>query len=191
MNTVITPEKFWKAYKAEMLKNANAEARYAYCHSDMEWTPYAMNAAIKAIEGIPGLKNQREYFRLDAIGYESHGMHDWTLRIAFEHENRDHWTDELCKLCHVVADLRVLATYWDFKGGKKVETCIEGYLKNLQSRIKKNPGQWLFILGPRCKSFGRDYPYVAYASDGITLDKLEDDGSLNPYKWPNNGVAGH
>jgi len=194
MNDVIVPgkvqpEMFWKAYKSKLLQIASSAAKQAY-RSDFEWTPYAMNAAMRAVESL-GLVPQGEYFRLDAIGYERHGTHDWTLRVAFEHENRDHWTDELCKLCHIVADLRVLVSYWNFKKDRNVETCVEGHLKKLESRIVKNPGKWLFIFGPRCKSFGADCPYVAYASDGKTLIKLEDDGGLNPFNWPDNGPGCH
>ena len=190
MSIVITPAEFWKAYKAELLKRASAEAKKAY-HSDFDWTPYAMNAAASAM-GSLGLKTQSEYFRLDAIGYESHKKHDWTLRVAFEHENRDHWTDELCKLCHIVADLRVLVSYWDFKNSReKVEARVENCLKIIESRIARNPGKWLFIFGPRCRSFGMDFPFVAFASDGKTLNKLEDDGDLNPFNWADNGPDCH
>jgi len=76
MNDVIVPgkvqpEMFWKAYKSKLLQIASSAAKQAY-RSDFEWTPYAMNAAMRAVESL-GLVPQGEYFRLDAIGYERHG----------------------------------------------------------------------------------------------------------------------
>jgi len=180
----IQPEEFWKAYKAELMGIASAEAKQAY-RSDFEWTPLAIGSAKRAIAKL-GLKPQSEYFRLDLIGYESHGIHNWTLRVAFEHENRDHWTDELCKLCHVVADLRVLTSYWDFRT-QDLDLYLKGCLNKVESQVRRYPSKWLFVFGPRCRSFEAKYPFVAYEYNGTELCQLPDDGALNPFNWPTGG----
>ena len=64
------------------------------------------------------IKTSREYYRIDLIGYRREEPNvdcNWWLDVAYEHENEyNTWYNELCKLCYVAADLRVVSSYHDF-----------------------------------------------------------------------------
>src|SRR5689334_4236999 len=115
----ISAQQFWNDYREQLRADAT-QAAYAL---DPTWTPIAKDAAEKVCL-FHGLKTSREYFRLDVAGWEyrtGSDYFDWDLRVAFEHENcsikgKD-WCDELCKLTHLVADLRVLVGYFKHRRG--------------------------------------------------------------------------
>ncbi len=94
------------------------------------------------------LKAQTEYLRIDAIGYESKALFDWTLRIAFEHENRDTWPDELCKLAHVAADLLVIVSYTRHDESMIKEKLQEEVDKRKDRMDRVRDSKWLFVFGP-------------------------------------------
>jgi len=119
------------------------------------------------------LETQKEYFRIDAIGYTTkweeekqiaehrkkyerikmYPLHNWKLKVAYEHENSDGWSDELCKLCHITADLKVISSYY---GSNKddIEKTLKYYIERLDSEgtMRRAEGQWLFVFGPRKNS---------------------------------------
>lgn len=97
---------FWREYKRELQRTSNVEL---WKGSDALWTENCLRAAeavmrtrnlqdrtdpsAAVVEGIQGWKTGREYFRIDVIGEIGFGDCDWTLEVAFEHENSrdDRW----------------------------------------------------------------------------------------------------
>ena len=139
-----SPQTFWPAYR-ESLRRIGSWELY---QSNTQWTEIAKRAAEMACESL-GMKYSREYFRIDVIGYTEIGQYDWDLRIAFEAENAPNWKDEFCKLTHVVADLKVIATFEAHKGHDAIES-LRDYLPSMRARMQRVANaQWLFIFGPR------------------------------------------
>lgn len=173
----LSAEEFWPRYRDEVRRRGSSES----LAKPKLWTKVAIEAA-KAVCMNAGLKTNNE-LHLDTMGYEQRQAgvdFNWDLRVAFEHENTNSWRDELCKLCHVVADLRVLVGYF---------TVREQLDKRLQERIDLMDGrmsrvtnsQWLFIFGPS-ESERDPAPWVAYTlDDRLRLVKLPDNDPFNPY----------
>ena len=175
MNNVLTPEAFWEVYREYLRKNGSQKA----WESDPTWTELATEAAEHACQSF-GYGTQREFLRIDVIGYNGPDPDcDWHLRVAFEHENGPRWREELCKLAHVAADLRVLAAFFNEKEGEPVAS-LEKAVTQLGNRMTRVPGaQWLFIFAPReCNSSTR---FLAFTTtDANTITPLPDGKFLNP-----------
>jgi len=132
------------------------------------------------------LADQKKHLHVDKPGYELFGDddQDWLLRVAFEHENNHKsWRSELCKLCHITADLRVLMSYHNFKkkGGPSIDVELQRALQQLKkhNRVTRWQGDWFFIFGPhRIGPRMRRHPFVAFtlSSDGKPLPIDEADG---------------
>jgi hypothetical protein len=117
------------------------------------------------------------------MGYEqreSGVFFNWDLRVAFEHENSPNWQDELCKLCHVVADLRVLVAY--IAQPAMIESLLQNRIELMGERCQRvRDSQWLFIFGPESSKRNR-LPWVAYTLDrACRLTKSHDDNPFCPY----------
>jgi hypothetical protein len=176
----ITAGQFWDLYR-EALRLKGSWLAY---ESDQTWSPIALGAAEESCKKM-GLKTQREYLRIDVIGYESRSAVDWDLRVAFEHENRDDWKDELCKLTHVVADLCVLASYHNFNSAEPLSSVLQAAVDKIKfsDRNRRVTGrQWLFIFGPRCVSAEHAFHALTLDPQGKVAD-LEDAKPLTPKSW--------
>ena len=180
----ITPEAFWKLY-SERLSNLSSEEWKAY-KNDKQWTKVALSAAEKVCRKMGtaiskdkpiDIRTQKEYLRLDLIAYTRRKKFDWDIRIAFEHENdRNMWPDELCKLCHVVADLRVLTSYHRFEKDGPVEAKLEAKLEVLgEERVNRiKDSDWLFIFGP---SEIYTHRFEAFRLDkGLRVERITNSG---------------
>ena len=200
----LTPSAFCDEYlKALILEGQNAGTfqKYKGMFGDGKWTEISEDIAKKVIDNLysdqdifPKWKSQKEYFKIDIIGYltnwdNPHNIekqHDWELKLAYEHENnRDKWHDELCKLCHIVADLKVLISYHDFKNGEPIEKILGDRIKKLGIwRIHRIPrSEWLFIFGP---SSNYDFSYRAFTVDtNLDIVELESCRKQNvvPLNW--------
>ena len=116
-----------------------------------------------------GFETSYEDYRVDIIGYrrdEPERYGNWWLDVAYEHENRYTWWDELCKLCYVAADLRVISSYYNLANKEhKVEDIIREYLKILgkDKMFRITNSEWLFIFGPRLVC--TDQPFMAFTID--------------------------
>ncbi len=191
-----SPEDFWTLYSARLL----AEGQVTGCHQRYkhhpDWTPVAMKIAKDVCEkpkskGGFGLKVQAEYMNIDLIAYERDGSNNWCMKVAFEHENMDNWDDELCKLCHVVCDLRVIATYFNFDSRrrsidkmlqKRIDKLKQG--KELEDRMARFPGaRWLFIIGPRCRCESEPYRAFTTDADHRIMDITHTGSRLVPAEW--------
>src|SRR5664279_3101678 len=103
---LLTPENFWSLYKDEIKKSGSWTAY----QKEPSWTPIAKSAA-KSVCKKFGFQVNPTWLTLGACGW-SGTRYDWDLRVAFEAENAaTTWEHELCKLAHVVCDLRVLVVY--------------------------------------------------------------------------------
>ena len=192
--TRISASDFWPCYRNKCRTLGTRKS----LKSDRMWTDVAIAAARDTCRchgltyGLTTIKDEQpkeeRLLRLDWAAFEQAVPGEdfnWHLRVAFEHENcqkRNQWHDELCKLCHVVADLRVLAAYfrrWD------------GFEEELQHRIdlmaermtRVRDSEWLFIFGPRDSSQRRmrDIVWVAYSlDDQMQLLKLPDNWPFQP-----------
>jgi hypothetical protein len=195
---------FWREYKRELQRTSSWEL---WNGPAVAWTANCLRAAEavmtsrnlrQAIDpfsiGVrePSvLKISREYFRIDVIGETSVGDCDWTLEVAYEHENsdRNRWIQEFCKLTHVVAALRVIAGYFDPGHGEPMESFLQRRVNQMESRNRRvtrvPDSQWLFILGPKRRATERGDRFHAFTLDGTRLESLSDeDYPLSPSSWP-------
>ena len=166
---------FWKAYREALRQEGTREK---YCDSK-RWTAVAVPAAMSVCAESFGLNIDKEYLRLDVIGWERHAEHDWSLRIAYEHENDWRtWREELCKLAHVVADLCVLSSY--YADEKQIGAELHEAVDRLKERLLRvEDRQWLFVFGPRSDS--PNLPFQAFSLDDKgQVVPLPDDTPLRP-----------
>ncbi len=152
---------FWPRYREECRSTGTRDS----LRTDLSWTNIAVPAA-RSVCLKAGLEPCEE-LKLDVMGYEQRvkGVNfNWDLRVAFEHENNHkQWHEELCKLCHVVADLRVLVSY--FLQWEGFEKALQDRVDLMGERMTRVPNsEWLFIFGPR-ESSKLKMPWVAYTLD--------------------------
>jgi hypothetical protein len=190
---ITTPLGFWQRYKDEIAKLNPTLAKYG---NKTTWTELALIAASNAIASDQQepirepLTVSREYFRIDVIGEEKFAKQwDWSLRVAFEHENeyaQMQWKQEMCKLAHVVADLRVLAGYYD-SSEKEVESILQDQVNTLRKnrdRITRVPNsQWLFIFGPANTVKDAGGKFLTYTLSGTSVEAFCDGDPLIPLHW--------
>jgi hypothetical protein len=143
---VLTPATFWSAYRTALAARGSWDAY----QSNKRWTEVATAAAEDGCAAL-GLTTSREKaFRIDVVGWSDHdpdSLHDGTMRVAFEVESGAVWRQEVCKLCHFAADLRVIVAYEWHATWKAVEA-LEYYLEELRVRMFRMPTPWLFVFGP-------------------------------------------
>lgn len=173
----ITAEEFWRSYRDGVRKRGSLDS----LKNSRSWTEVAIDSA-KAICLEAGLKIGNELY-LDVMGYEQRqsGVNfNWDLRVAFEHENTKNWQDELCKLCHVVADLRVLVGYFTMREG--IRDLLQQRIDQMGERMTRVArSEWLFILGPD-DSRRNPTPWTAFSiGDGRRLAELPDDKPFIPF----------
>ena len=173
----LTPERFCEEYlKALHILGQQNGSLESYKGRE-SWTVRSEEIAKEVIYSVyinqkdvhPMWMVQKEYYKIDFIGYltnwdnpnNTEKQHDWELKIAYEHENeKDKWHDELCKLCHIVADLRVLVSYHDFEKGS-VRDILQQKINRLGIwKLHRVPNSnWLFLFGP---SQHYEYPFKAF-----------------------------
>lgn len=139
-----------------------------------------------------GLETSKEYYRVDLVGYrreEPEVEGNWWLDVAYEHENADTWWGELCKLCYVAADLRVISSYYklgraDKSAEETIEDKLRGYLGQLgKEKIFRIPNsQWLFVFGPRLVCAAE--PFRAFTiDDELSIRPLPGGERVVPQDW--------
>ena len=196
-------QRFWKIYS----KNINKYANYGkYKDGKKEWTDKITCIAKKSIEqlfpdieidGKTEFKVCKEYFRVDLIGYLTHRkeelkkdiperQHIWHLKVAYEHENSEDWSDELCKLCYIAADLRVIHSYYNPNQEIEIEKQLQQYVdrlkeENILSRIQNN--NWLFIFGALGEHNKPFKVFTLNESKIVEPIEVEDDNEVIPSKW--------
>ena len=167
----------WEKY-AETYKN------------DALFTPMVTKAINEIIENGTGWTHQNEYFRIDAVGWESHyqnikkeandvglNAHLWNLKIAVEHENnKQDWTDELMKLLQIRCPLKVIIgyNYYDERENNEREKI------NVASRlvvatdayesIARDREEILLILGNGCSAETGKSDYTSFDYRGYLFN---------------------
>lgn len=157
-----------------------------YYADNTSFTTFITNELCSLIKNKYSLKPECEYFRIDVIGYKSNydnvkqtantayiEPYAWDMKIAVEHENNDKlWMDEIVKLAHVYAPLRVVIGYLPVECRKNGEDdkCLE-YIVNV---IKNNcsayhtlldeSNEFLIIIGNSKTHYDKTkyFDYIAY-----------------------------
>lgn len=147
-----------------------------------KWTKEVIEIIGRIIKNS-GAKFQKEYYKIDAIGWRQlsasnnqlerklterncFGLnaHCWNLEIAVEHENDDKdWTDEVIKLMHIDCPLKVVIGYREFKDRESdinvLENVYEILMKPvLESKNRIIENEFLVIFG----NCGTDYKSPGY-----------------------------
>lgn len=190
---LFSPRTFWMSYATRLNEAGQDAETYKLYQGVGIWTPRAISIAEQVLKEDPRLITQREYFRVDLIGYDSEDpkddveqQSDWHLRVAFEHENSRQWDSEMCKLCHIACDLKVIVSYHDLRPDAKrsIEDLLYKRVKRLGLwRMHRVPNSsWLFIFGPKCVS--QTYPYRAYTVDSeLNIVPIPLEIEVIPDKW--------
>jgi hypothetical protein len=187
---------FWKELRMGILAKMH---KTTYQHDHVrEWTKRIIPIVREACENVLHLNERQiwnEYLTLDLCAgtwasppAEPRAKHDWQIRFAFEHENDD-WHEELTKLAHVVADLRVLMSYHNYGSRKSVmeriqEAITPTVIKTLRRVLE---AKWLFIMGPSYHRRDWDRPFALFTLDDdfqVQPIPLPDDLLLRPNDLP-------
>lgn len=194
---ILTPENFWENYAEKI--NEKAAGKHdiyeIYRKYPSKWTDFIKEVAedtigelINSIEWPAPYKPKvdKEYFRLDVYGYIKNydsEQYDWILKVAYEHENEKNWDGELCKLCHIVADLKVIHSYYNPEEHPDICELLKKRVHHLgKERIYGAPNsKWLFIFGAMGKP---DIPHKAFMLDS-ELKVLDITGNhiVKPEDW--------
>ena len=171
--TKITWEKYAEAYKNDAL-----------------FTPQVIKAINEIIEDGTGWTHQNEYFRIDALGWETHyqsikqkanaaglNAHLWNLKIVVEHENnKKDWTDELMKLLQVRCPLKVIIGYnhydeRDQKEKEKIEIASKMVVAaDAYEGIARDREEILLILGNGCSAISGESDYTSFDYRGYLFN---------------------
>ena len=195
MKRVVEPETFWQEYSSQL----NQAGNWAAYQNNTDWTEAVMGIdekvgiAEKTCKEKFKLKISKEYYRVDMIGWrreEPDVTDNWWLDVAYEHENDNTWYRELCKLCYVAADLRVVSSYHDFSK-EPVEKKLKDYLDRLgKEKILRVPdGKWLFVFGPRlvCVDVDEEQPFKAFTIDEkLSVIPISGGEEVVPQRWKQN-----
>ena len=154
------------------------------------WTTYLSRAIEEDIlQGELKLKTNREYFRIDLIGWsgnpawqkenEKHigskpckrdsdpqlNEYHWNLEIAVEYENDSlDWTNEVIKLCHIKCGLKVVIGYAHYEQRENDMAklnIIADHMRKLKYGCPQKGEEFLVILG----NCGRGEPYKSIDND--------------------------
>ena len=167
----------WEKY-AETYKN------------DAIFTPIVTKAINEIIENGTGWTHQNEYFRIDAVGWESHyqnikkaanevglNAHLWNLKIAVEHENnKQDWTDELMKLLQIRCPLKVIIgyNYYDERENnerEKIDVASRLVVAaDAYESIARDREEILLILGNGCSAETGKSDYTSFDYRGYLFN---------------------
>jgi len=203
---LLTPQKFWEIYSKKINEAAQKDKSgfYEKYKNNSEWTKEIIGIAKQTIGQLlsgQAAKNESEvridteYFRVDLVGYITQWpkekrkkmperQHIWSLKVAYEHENYEDWSDELCKLCYIAADLRIIHSYYNPKKKIEIRKLLQGYVdklknKNILNRIPNN--NWLFIFGAMCE---HSEAHQAFTLDSeLNVISVESGEEVIPDKW--------
>jgi len=144
----------------------------------------------EVVEERMGYVPEREYYRIDLIGYakkeEKHSLHrslqsyTWNLELAIEHENDYRlWADEVVKLAHIACPLRVVIGYLPQDENRypreKVMKKLAKSLKDVKAWALTKSEPFLLIIGD-CKLKSDEdrcrYRAYLYQSDADTFVQI-------------------
>jgi len=134
------------------------------------WTDFLADKLEMILRDKLKLKTNREYFRIDLIGwsgyekwedkndptfkkhngykkYEKNSIvelneYNWNLEIAVEYENKPHdWMDEVINLCHIKCALKVVIGYSDMNSREKDKEKLKLAAKHMKNLIYSKPNE--------------------------------------------------
>jgi hypothetical protein len=153
-------------------------------HNSRAWTRVAITAARWTCAQLGLGTEGRVPFQFDVIGCDYQNPHEWKIRVAFEHEHkRADAPYELCKLAHIVADLKVLVAYMRHTTrSKSPEAVLSEWIAPVKAQIRFASSEWLLVMGPDTGS--EDLPFMAFTlSTGLTPIRIHDERPLVPNEW--------
>ena len=188
MKRIVSAERFWEVYSVKLNEHGNL----VDYKNDASWTSIIIKKVAKETCKELGFESSTEYYRVDLIGYrwdKPKVEGNWWLDVAYEHENKDTWWSELCKLCYVAADLRVISSYYKLGGAEIsaeqiIENKLRGYLERLgKEKIFRVPNsQWLFVFGPRLDC--ADQPFMSFTIDNeLNINPVQGGQQVVPKDW--------
>ncbi len=139
----------------ERMKNISGHVIYEFLEENNTYKNYD-----------PGVS--KEDYRVDVAGFytaysrnkkkpRQERQSEWTLEIALEHENSNKsWDEELCKLCYLCANLKVIISYYKHD----IKKLLNERLRKLgKKKIFIYPkSKWLFVFGPSGKkNYGKPF----------------------------------
>lgn len=180
----VDAKSFYEKFK-EKVKEGNSykNIKYSDLYKDNRQYTNLINEHIipEIISEDFNLKSQREYLRIDVIGWsqkkdssiESEAKnleinpYLWDLEIAVEHENNEiDWSDEVLKLMHVSCGLKVIIGYSpynkredDIKKLNFVAKCMKETKAFAKSKYTKE--EYLVILGNSGQE-NANFNYIGY-----------------------------
>lgn len=187
----IKPQEFWDSFAEELRDAILASGRWPEIYMrGSEWTPFitsVCNRVGHALEFHDDSELCAEYMKIDYGFFRNQepdkhrAQWDWEVAIEIEGNERTpwDWLEELTRLTHLNAGLKVLITYVEFRN----DGCNEA-LKRARSiyggrRYRQSDDRWLFIFGPSSSEIhlpGADFRGFAWDGQGdflpLTQDKI-------------------
>lgn len=158
----LTAEVFYRE-----LVNKTLSSELGEYQKSKTWTRTMLEKVIKSILQNYSLKTEKEYFRIDMIGWTQKktqlhnkckkvnlNSHLWDLQAAVEHENNSKaWLDEVCKLAYIRCPLRIVIGYGTENAEDKLSIANE-ILKDTKA-FTDSDQEFAIILGERTDNFGK------------------------------------
>lgn len=162
-----------------------------YKKGGANFTEYVTTAIREIIEKEFCLNSEKEYFRIDIIGWKDRkeeienqanqikmNPHLWDLRIAVEHENAiADWTDELIKLIHIRCPLKVIIGYnhCDCRRENEIEklAVASSWMKEVDAFDPTAKETYLLVLGNGSPLLSKE-TYNSFDYQGYVFDYEKD-----------------
>ena len=172
---MVKAKAFYQTFKAK-LKEDEGDTLERYWNAK-SWTERLVKTSITILEKDFQLKTNKEYFRIDLIGWSGNpawekeggehissksckkgsapmlNEHYWNLEVALEFENDPlDWSDEVIKLCHIKCGLKVVIGYVSYEQ-REIECemakldIVANHMRALNYGKLGEEEQFLIILG--------------------------------------------
>lgn len=170
---MITQEEFWNAFKG-VLKGKVAEIGMQFSQDlylqGAKYTHFITEVLWDVASTLGFSEIHKEYFRIDVTAFDQRRYHDWDLEIAVEHEQGT-GLDEITKLAHVNAGLKVSILYHDFSESLPLQFVKKNLVSIIEARkYRSSTDNWLFIVGNRNVNRAS---FDAYTYDGNKIGYLD------------------
>jgi hypothetical protein len=169
---MITQVEFWDEFKKEIkgqVSNIGMQFSKKWYLQGKKYTDFMSNVFWDVVKTLGFSEIHKEYFRIDVTAFDQRSDDDWDLEIAIEHEQGT-GLDEITKLAHVNAGLKVSILYHDFSVSSPLQFVKNNLIKIVEARkYKSRTDNWLFIIGNR--NVNRP-SFDAYSYDGKKIGHL-------------------
>lgn len=213
----MTAQNFWKSFKQQIEEHRNSlsnawsarskkgEGENPFTKEIKKVITQAINQA-KGVVGVNTYHTQKEYYRIDLIGWEQKkdtdhyevdndlgyqlNKHAWDFDIAVEHENDEKdWSDEVVKLAYIFCELRVVVGYFPYMKNENEKwelqqkhlDAVVGTIKQLNCSKNMNHGEFMIILGDVGKENDEGFEKLVYTP--YLYNKDDKDGKFEKQDW--------